>query len=109
MESVWTCGGEHLPIMEYTATSYSQPLLRIFKKILGTHDTIVTQAEYQYYPKRMEHSINIDARVGDNVYKPCIGLMVKLFKQVKFIQNGNLQAYVAYMVAALIITLLWIR
>ncbi len=109
LEAVWTCGGEHLPIMEYTATSYTQPLLRIFKKILGAHNKIVTQAEYQYYPKRMEHSINIDARVGDNVYKPCIGLMVKLFKQVKIIQNGNLQAYVAYMVAALIITLLWVR
>ncbi|SEJ55124.1 hydrogenase-4 component B [Propionispira arboris] len=109
LEFVWTCGGEHLPVMEYTAASYSQPLLRIFKRILGAHNKIVTQAEYQYYPKRIEHRINIDARVGDNVYKPCIGLMVKLFKQVKIIQNGNLQAYVAYMVAALIITLLWIR
>lgn len=109
LQETWNCGAAHLPVMEYTATSYSQPILRIFQLILGSVSEVKVDGKYAYYPKRIHHHADIRARVGDNVYKPLIGIMVEVFKRVKIIQSGNLQAYLSYIVAALIITLLWIR
>lgn len=107
LEDVWTCGSTHTTAMEYTATSYSHPLLRIFQHVFGFSRQVTVDKEYEYYPKRIHHAFDIRARIGDNVYKPSIGIMVEIFKHIKHIQNGNLQAYLSYIVAALIITLLW--
>lgn len=109
LQDTWTCGSTHKPKMEYTATSYSHPVLRIFQLILGLSRDVQIEQRYEYYPKKIHHQVEISARVGDKVYKPLIGVMVTIFKRIKIVQNGNLQAYLAYMVAALIITLLWIR
>ncbi|MBP2630957.1 MAG: NADH-Ubiquinone/plastoquinone [Firmicutes bacterium] len=109
LQDTWTCGSVHVPKMEYTATSYSHPILRIFHGVLGLSRKVTVEKEYEYYPKRIHHALDISARVGDNVYKPSIGILVQVFKRIKIIQSGNLQAYLSYMVAALILTLLWSR
>lgn len=109
LQETWTCGIEHLPKMEYTATAYSQPILRVFRQLLGMSATVKVEQEYAYFPKRITHGVEIGARVGDRVYKPLIKRMVEVFKSIRKIQNGNLQAYLSYMVAALLITLLLIR
>lgn len=109
LQDTWTCGRAHVPKMEYTATSYSHPILRIFHRVLGLSRKVTVEKEYEYYPKHIHHEIDISARVGDNVYKPSVGIMVQVLKQIKIIQSGNLQAYLSYMVAALILTLLWSR
>lgn len=109
LQDTWTCGTAHVPKMEYTATSYSHSILRIFHGVLGLSRKVTVEKEYEYYPKRIHHALDISARVGDNVYKPSIGILVQVFKRIKIIQSGNLQAYLSYMVAALILTLLWSR
>ncbi|WP_110954360.1 proton-conducting transporter transmembrane domain-containing protein [Anaerosinus massiliensis] len=109
LEDTWTCGYQHAAKMEYTATSYSHPVLRIFHQVFGLSRQVKMEEQYAYYPKKIHHAIDINARVGDKVYKPMIWIMVKLFKRIRIIQNGNLQAYVSYMVVALILTLLWSR
>lgn len=109
IQDVWTCGTIHTTAMQYTATSYSHPLLRIFQSVFGLKRYVKVEKEYEYYPRRIDHAIDIAARVGDNVYKPSIGIMVEIFKRIKVVQNGNLQLYLSYIVAALIITLLCSR
>lgn len=106
LQDVWTCGSIHTTAMQYTATSYSHPLLRIFQSVFGLKQSVKVEGEYEYYPKKISHEIDIAARVGDNVYKPSIGIMVEAFKKIRRVQNGNLQWYLSYIVAALAITLL---
>ncbi|WP_455576871.1 proton-conducting transporter transmembrane domain-containing protein [Anaerosinus sp.] len=108
IEDTWNCGTIHQVQMQYTGTSFSHPILLIYKRIMGLTRQVEIDQVYEYYPKKIGHQLDISARLADNVYKPSVGILVKVFKKIKMIQNGNLQAYLSYMVAALIITLLWI-
>lgn len=107
-EETWNCGTAHRPQMEYTGTGYSHPVLLIYKWLMGLTRNVQVEQEYVYYPKKIGHQLSISARIADNVYRPCVDFMVRLFKRIRMIQSGNLQAYLSYMIAALIITLLWI-
>lgn len=107
-EETWNCGTAHSPQMEYTGTGYSHPVLLIYKWMMGLTREVQVEQEYMYYPKKIGHKLSISARIADNVYRPCVDLMVRLFKRVRTIQSGNLQAYLSYMIAALLITLLWV-
>ena len=108
IEDTWNCGTVHTAKMQYTGTSFSHPIMLIYKQIMGLKREVEVDKVYEYYPKRIGHTLDIHARLADNVYKPSVGFLVKVFKKIRKIQNGNLQAYLSYMVAALIITLLWI-
>ncbi|ANB61722.1 hydrogenase 4 subunit B [Anoxybacteroides amylolyticum] len=108
-DETWNCGTPLVPSMEYTGTSYSHPVLMIFKRIYGIKRKVDIQGEYTYYPKRIRHRLKTEAIIETKLYRPLIRGTVSLSQRLRTIQNGNLQSYLAYMIITLIVLLLWIR
>ena len=109
IDETWNCGTTINPAMEYSGTSFSNPVLVILQRFVGTRRTVDIHRHYAYYPRRIRHSMETHYSIEDIFYRPTVGLTVKLAHKIRGIQNGNLQSYLAYMVLALIIALLWIR
>ena len=102
----WNCGTKHQASMEYSATSFSHPFMVIFKKIFGFERKTIINCEYEYYPKSIEHSFSLKAKILKLVYIPMVSFILKVFINIKSIQNGKLRDYLSYMVIALIVSLL---
>jgi hydrogenase-4 component B len=108
-DETWNCGTPLQPRMGYTGTSYSHPVLMIFKKLYQNNRTVDVYGEYRYFPKKIRHSLQNSSLIESNLYRPIIGITLFLSKRFRAIQNGNLQSYLAYMVITLILLLLLIR
>ncbi|MBB5323124.1 hydrogenase-4 component B [Anoxybacillus tepidamans] len=108
-DETWNCGTPILPSMEYTGTSYSHPVLMIFKRLYGIERSVDVQGEYAYYPKRIRHRLKTESMIESKLYRPLIHGTVLLSQRLRAIQSGNLQSYLAYMIITLIVLLLWIR
>ena len=109
IDETWNCGTSIRPSMEYTGTSFSNPVLVILQKIVGTRREVNVHQHYPYYPRRIRHSMKTNYSIENAFYRPVVGLTVLLAQKIRHIQNGNLQSYLAYIVIALIFGLLWIR
>ena len=104
----WTCGFNYEEKMQYTATSFTEPLLVIFKKILGFERKVDISKEYEYYHKKIEHSFTLKVKLLQLLYLPLVKMSLQFFKKVRIIQNGKLRDYLSYMVIALIVSLLMV-
>ncbi|MDL2280740.1 hypothetical protein LJC10_02635 [Selenomonadales bacterium OttesenSCG-928-I06] len=109
IDETWNCGTPLNDLMEYNGTSYSHSVMVVFKKIIGLESKVQVKQKYEYYPKQIKANIEVDIGLEDKIYKPMIDLAVTLSQKIKMIQSGNLQSYLAYMVCALIIALLFLE
>lgn len=105
----WGCGGVRTsPRMQYTATSYAEPLVRVFDDALApSRDLRVTPAEESRYLVR---SVEFRQRVLDQIevrlYRPLIAALDRLGDAGRRVQNGNIHRYLAFSFAALVVVLL---
>ena len=109
IDETWNCGASIQPTMEYTGTSFSNPVLVILRRFVGTRRVVDVHRHYDYYPRRISHSVETHYSVEAAFYRPAVAQTIKMAQKIRFIQSGNLQSYLAYMVIALIFALLWIR
>ena len=68
-------------------------------------EAVVTKA-HAGYPLRMAVGAKADLGAENALYRPVVNLVTKLSLKIRRIQDGDLQAYLAYMVCALILALL---
>jgi hydrogenase-4 component B len=85
-EITWSCGVTPQAEFEYTASGFSQPLEVAFSKFHSTVDLYDT-----YF------------------YRPLLATILAISKKVSVIQVGKTQIYLAYILVALVGSLLWIR
>jgi hydrogenase-4 component B len=104
----WGGGGSRArPRMQYTATSYAEPLVRVFDDVLKpSRDVQVTHlGESRYLIERMQ----IEQRVTDvfetRLYRPVLNAAERFGRLARHAQNGSIHRYLAYSFAALLIVL----
>lgn len=105
----WGCGGTRLsPRMQYTATSYAEPLLRVFDDALQpVRDVEVTPAEEsRYLVERVQYTQRLDDVVERRLYRPGLGRMERLGVVARRLQNGSIHRYLLYSFTALVLVLL---
>lgn len=106
---VWGCGGTRLsPRMQYTATSYAEPLIRVFDDVLRPEqDVDVTHYEESRY---LVESVTYRQRVGDRVearlYPPVLRAANRWAQLARRVQNGSLHRYLAYGLIGVIVVLI---
>jgi hypothetical protein len=93
--------------MQYTATSYAEPLSRVFDEALRPErDIEITHATESRY---LVEAVRFRQQVGDivemRVYRPAIGLMDRLGEAARALQNGSIHRYLGYSFAALVVVL----
>ncbi|TYB42184.1 proton-conducting transporter membrane subunit [Actinomadura chibensis] len=96
---LWDCGaGPMSARMEYTATSFAEPLQRVFDDVLAPETdldvTPVTESAY------LVDSVTYRARVGDRIehrlYRPVLAAVAWTGQAVRPLANGSVHRYVGY-------------
>lgn len=105
----WGCGGERTsPRMEYNATSYSEPLVRVFRSSLGTHShvEVVHPDDAPLLVKQITFEQDTSDVVQEKLYQPAASVMLRLGDLARRVQNGSIHRYVAFSFGALVLVLL---
>ena len=93
--------------MQYTATSFAEPLARVFDDVLAPqHDVDVSHAqESQYYIHSVNYRSAEDDIVERRLYRPVLALARWWGQQARALANGSVHRYLAYGFVALVVVL----
>ncbi len=102
----WGCGySAPTSRMQYTASSFAESLLRVFRNVLGFH---IKGAKLQgYFPKVQEVSSHVVEASEDFVFRPIFNFIKFLSSKLKIIQCGYTQMYLLYIFVFLLALLIW--
>lgn len=104
----WRGGGDQPTArMQYTATSFAEPLQRVFADVLRPEiDVEVTHAvESQYYEQSLSYESRVDDAVERLAYQPVIRGFTRAGLAARKVQNGSIHRYLAFGFVALLIVL----
>jgi formate hydrogenlyase subunit 3/multisubunit Na+/H+ antiporter MnhD subunit len=107
-QPAWDCGDGPLTArMEYTATSYAEPLQRVFDDTLAPeHDVDVTHDEESaYHIEAVRYRQRIPDRVENRLYRPLITALGRVGEAGRRLAPGVIHRYLAYMLVTLIVVL----
>ena len=92
---------------QYTATSYAEPLSRVFDDALRPErDVLVTHAgESRYLVERVQFRQRVGDVVETALYRPGITLVDRIGLLARKLQNGSIHRYLGYSFAALLAVL----
>jgi hydrogenase-4 component B len=108
MVAAWRGGGDPPSArMQYTATSYGEPLQRVFSDVLRPElDVEVTHVdESRFYEETLSVQHRVDDVVERVVYQPIIAATRHVGVVARRVQNGSVHRYLAFGFVALLIVL----
>jgi hydrogenase-4 component B len=102
----WDCGyGVVDARMQYTSSSFAQPLVGMFHGLLGTHTRWKAIADD--FPASAAFATETPDALSKRVFNPALSWIGALFSRLRWLQHGRLQVYVLYIAITLLIVLLW--
>jgi hydrogenase-4 component B len=106
----WSCGISPEPAFEYTATSYAKLIRLYFGRILQpVREIAVEHHPGTPFPRTVRYRGEARHIIDERVYRPAHRLAVEAAELARRLQNGSLQLYLAYTVAALVTVLVLAR
>lgn len=97
--ALWDCGaGPPTARMQYTATSFAEPLQRVFDDVLDPQiDVDVTPyAETRYLVEKVEYQRRVPDRIEHRLYEPAIAAGRWLGRLAPVLANGSVHRYLGY-------------
>lgn len=102
----WDCGyAAPTARMQYTASSFAQPIVDLFSLVLRTRTAEVRPAGV--FPTGAHLATETPDVAAAGVYRPGFGALARLFERLHGLQQGRVQVYVAYIAMALLVLLVW--
>jgi hydrogenase-4 component B len=102
----WDCGyAKPEPRMQYTATSFAQPLVDLFRFFLRTHKEVSSPKEI--FPSQSELHTETPDICEKYIYQPIFKLISDLLARLRWLQHGRIQLYILYIALTLWILLIW--
>lgn len=104
----WGCGGgTQTPRMAATATSFAEPLQRVFGDVLRPdRDLDVSHlAGSRYFVQAISFRSRVDDAIERDGYRPLIGLVRRWGELARRAQNGSMHRYLGYGFATLVVLL----
>ena len=108
VELAWGCGGVRVSArMQYTATSFAEPLVRVFDDALApARDLEVTHAgESRYLVERIRFSQNVADLVEHRLYRPVLRGLDRAADAGRRLHDGSVHRYLAFSFSALLLVL----
>src|SRR5690606_10247749 len=96
---LWDCGaGPATARMEYTATSFAEPLVRVFDNVLAPEtDLAVTPVkESEYLLDSVRYRTEVADRVEHRLYRPVLAFAGWVARAARPLANGSVHRYVGY-------------
>lgn len=106
---LWDCGGgAPTPRMAYTATSFAEPLQRVFDDVLAPEqDVDVTPVrESAYLVERVRFQRRVPDRIEHRLYEPVLRSLAGAGKSARRLAGGSVHLYLGYGFAGLVVLLL---
>jgi len=102
----WDCGyARPTERMQYTSSSYAQPITRFFVKFLWTRNKLAAPAGL--FPEEASlHTETPDVPMHRG-YVPLFRFIHRLFSKLQWIQHGRLNYYVMYIALTIVVLLVW--
>ena len=93
--------------MQYTATSFAEPLERVFDDVLRPDRDLDVDhvAESRYFLERVAYRRSIDDVFERLIYRPAIGAAIWWGARARSLQNGSVHRYLAYGLIGLVVVL----
>src|SRR5207248_3172859 len=106
LATTWDCGyGQPGPRMQYTASSFAQPLTDLFRPLLGTRPT--ASLPQGLFPRAASFSTDTPDLYRERLYRPIFGGIARTLSAFRWLQHGRVQLYVLYIGLTLLVLLVW--
>ncbi|HEU0215990.1 MAG TPA: proton-conducting transporter membrane subunit [Stellaceae bacterium] len=103
---VWGCGFQRpTPRMQYTASSFAQPLVTQFRSLVANREMLV--APSGYFPVASSYASDSGDPFVRLLFAPTFRWFDRVARRLNVIQHGHLHIYVLYIAATLIALLAW--
>ena len=102
----WACGYA-LPSarMQYTASSFAEPILRLFKAVVGFK--VCSIRPKSYFPKELELSSKVVDIPEHFIFRPVLLGLRRFSEALLKLQSGHIPRYLLYILLAVVALLLW--
>jgi hydrogenase-4 component B len=102
----WDCGyAAPSARMQYTSSSFAQMLVGLFGFALRPREKAPHVAGP--FPARTAYHGEVPDAVLDRILLPFVHTVANAFESLRFIQRGNVQAYLGYILFTLVLLLVW--
>jgi hydrogenase-4 component B len=102
----WDCGyAAPTSRIQYTASSFSQPIVSMFRDILAWQSK--TKRITELFPKQAEFESHTPDISSEYIYRPVFIWIDKFMGRMQWLQYGVVQVYVLYIAITLLILLMW--
>lgn len=102
----WGCGyARPTARMQYTASSFAQPLTDLFQMLLGTRKKIAPPTGY--FPRESSLATETPDLYRETVYRPLFLGVDRGLSRLRWLQHGNVHLYVLYIALTLLVLLVW--
>jgi hydrogenase-4 component B len=109
---LWACGADDLtPRMQYTATSFAEPLQRVFDDVLrpDTDIEVTHTPESQYLADKITYRSRIADAIEERCYTPVIRVVAAAAGMMRRAHTGSVHLYLAYGALGVLIVLVVAR
>ena len=102
----WDCGyARPTARMQYTASSFAQPLTDLFRLVLGTHKHGV--APQGFFPPPATFETHTPDTAREHLFAPLLRLIDRTLAPVRRVQRGRIHEYLLYIAIVLVLLLIW--
>ncbi len=108
---IWDCGFEKINArMQYTATSFSMPIRRIFGFLfsIGEETRAVPPVRHPAYPEKLQYRLRVRDRFWNWLYTPIADAAFYVARKVGYLQQGRIQIYLIYSFVTIIVLLVFL-
>ena len=102
----WDCGyARPTARMQYTASSFAQPLTELFGLVLRTRTRLVPPKGL--FPRRAALETDTPDAFSELLFRPAFAGIERALDRLRVLQQGRIQVYVLYIVLTLIALMVW--
>ena len=102
----WGCGyARPTPRMQYTASSFAQPLTNLFSPLLQTRRRLIPPAGF--FPRVASLATATPDLASAQVYAPAFSAIGRGLAALRWLQHGRVHLYVLYIALTLLVLLIW--
>lgn len=104
--STWGCGYlKPSARMQYTASSFGQPITNFFAPVLRTRTTLYGPSGI--FPRKVSLSTSTPDIFMTGIYSPLFSACEWLLSKLRWLQHGRVQLYIMYIVITIIAVMIW--
>jgi len=102
----WDCGYvAPTPRMQYTASSFAQPITNLFRMFLGLHSKV--SGVKGLFPAQGRMSSHAPDVFLSHVFGPVFTAVSWTAMRLRWLQHGRLQLYILYIAVTLLVLMVW--